>query len=155
MARRSKRAIVAESLKDPEIKKYVVEIIGEKVAKEVKTMARSMTQSVLKSQNMEHLKSFSWSTLLEELSKFTPVLKQILVSATKTWSNTDAVIRMFSAILLKHRNPNMNLVQKINAMILHAGHSSKQVHVYDLILWLYLYKNICPTTLRFISDYRG
>ena len=73
VARRSKRAIAAESLNDPEMKKYVGKIIGEKVAKEVKTMARSTTQSVLKSQNIEHLKSFSWSTLLEELSKFTCV----------------------------------------------------------------------------------
>lgn len=130
VARQNKKTIAIESLKDPVTKKHVLRIIGREVAKEVKRMASDKVRSVLKSQNVDHLKSFHWNMLLQELSKFAPILSSLFTSATKTRvlrPNTDAVIGMCAAILLNHHNPKMNLVQKINSLILYAGHSSKQV----------------------------
>ena len=130
VARQSKQTIAVESLKDPVTKKYILRIIGREVVKEVKRMASDKVESVLKSQNIDHLKSFHWDMLLQELSKFAPVLSSLFTSATKTRvlrSNTDAVIGMCAAILLNHHNSKMNLIQKIISLILYAGHSSKQV----------------------------
>ena len=38
------------------------------------------------------------------------------------------VIGTCVAILLKHRNPKLSLLQKIISLVLYAGHASKQVH---------------------------
>ena len=130
VARKKKKTIAAETLKDPVLKGYVVDLIGKEVAKELKNMASTKAESVLQSQDVAQLKLFSWDVLLNELSEVAATLKQILTCATKTRvtrSNTNAVIGICSAILLNHRNPNMNLMQKIISLILHAGHSSKQV----------------------------
>ena len=105
VARQSRKTIAVESLKDPVTRKYVLRIIGREVAKEVKGMASDKVESVLQSLNTDHLKSFHWDILLQELSKFAPILHSLLTSATKTRvlrSNTDAIIGMCTAILLHH-----------------------------------------------------
>ena len=149
---RKKKTIAAETLKDPVLKVcglcmavllwqhveclllllkgYVVDLIGKEVAKELKNMVSTKVESVLQSQDVAQLKLFSWDILLNELSEAATTFKRILTCATKTRvtrSNTNAVIGICSAILLNHRNQNMNLVQKIVALILHDGHASKQV----------------------------
>ncbi len=76
----------------------------------------------------KELKEFSWEFVINDLSWFAPTLKQVLVSATKTRSPG-----ICSAILVKHRNPELNLVQKLVAMILYDGHCFKKgnyTHVY-------------------------
>ncbi len=53
-----------------------------------------------------------------------------LTAATKTRTkrtNQEAVIGMCFAIIIKHRNPTLNLLQKIISLVLYSGHSSKQV----------------------------
>ena len=130
VARQSKKTMAVESLRDPIVKKHILKRIGKEIGKEIRCMTSDNAKSVLRSQDADILKTFHWDTLLRELSKFTPVLRMLLAAATKTRvprSNTDAVIGMCAAILLSHQNPTMNLVQKINSLILYAGHSSKQV----------------------------
>ena len=56
-----------------------------------------------------------------------PVILRLLKSATKIHgirSNRSGVIGMCIALLLKHRNPKINLIQR---MISYAGHCSKEV----------------------------
>ena len=104
--------ITVESLKGPVTKKYILRIRRE-VAKEVKRMASDKVWSVLKRQNADHLKSFHWDMLLQQLSKFAPVLSRLFTSARKTRvlrSNADAVLGMRAAILLNHHNPKMNVI---------------------------------------------
>ena len=74
-----------------------------------------------------HLKEFNWDLLLSELSKYTPLLKSFLSSETTRTprSNTHAVIRMCTAILLHNRNRNLNLVQKIHSLILYSSYNAK------------------------------
>ncbi len=117
-------------MKDKSVKKYILKLVGQEIFKEVKCMASDKVNSILQSTNANDLKCFSWNSLLTELTQFAPLMSSVLVSATKTRaprSNTKAVIGMCAAIILKHRNPRMNIVQKINSLILYAGHSSKQV----------------------------
>ncbi|XP_064384950.1 uncharacterized protein LOC135333864 [Halichondria panicea] len=118
-------------MKDKSVKKYILKLVGQEIFKEVKCMASDKVNSILQSTNANDLKCFSWNSLLTELTQFAPLMSSVLVSATKTRaprSNTKAVIGMCAAIILKHRNPRMNIVQKINSLILYAGHSSKQVY---------------------------
>ena len=136
VAHNKKYTIAAETLKDPILKGYVVDLIGKEVAKELKYMASTKADSVLQSQDVTQLKLFSWDVVLKELSEVGTTLKKILTCATKTRatrSNTNVVIGICSAILLNHRNPKMNLIQKIISLILYAGHSSKQVQLYKLL----------------------
>lgn len=75
-----------------------------------------------------------------EISTRAPVLLRILTAATKTRKdrpNQFTVIGMCFALILKHRNPSLNLIQKIISLILYAGHSSKQVCLILIMLqWL-------------------
>lgn len=130
VARQSKKTIAVESLKDPVVKKHILKKIGKEMAKEIRSVASDKAESVLRSQDADSLKTFHWDTLLQELSTFAPVLRMLLTAATKTRtprSNTNGVIGMCAAILLNHQDPRMNLVQKINSLILYGGHCSKQV----------------------------
>ena len=61
---------------------------------------------------------------------YAPLLRHLLYSATTTRvsrSNTDAVVGMCAAIVLNHGNPKMNLVQRMNSLIVYAWHCSKKV----------------------------
>lgn len=130
IARKSHKTIAMEALKNVCTRKHIVMSPGKELAKEIKVMASDSANSILQSQNPDHLKQFSWDVLLHELSTYVPLLKSLLFSATKTRvarSNTDAVVGMCAAILINHRNSKMSLIQKINSLILYAGHTSKQV----------------------------
>ena len=130
VARKSHKTIAIEALKSVTTKKHILNTIGKELAREIKAMASDPVNSILQSHNPDHLKQFNWDMLLDELSTHAPQLKRLLLSAAKTKiprSNTNAVVGMCAALLIKHRNPKMNLVQKINSLILYAGHCSKQV----------------------------
>ncbi len=137
VARKSKKTIAAETLKDSSTKGYIVSIIGRELSREVRAMASDPVKSILQSQNPDDLKQFKWDTLLRELSKCAPVLSRLLLLATKTKRprlNQKAVIGVCAAILINHRNSKMNLVQKLASLILYAGHASKQVSRRTVIL---------------------
>ena len=87
--------------------------------------------SFLSCQMKDDLKEFQQNRLHAELSLKAPVLLSILLDATKTRvprPNSHIVIGTCVAILLKHRNPKLSLLQKIISLVLYAGHASKQVH---------------------------
>ena len=82
-------------MKDPAVKKYIIKLVAKEVKMEVRRMASDSADFVLKSNDPEQLKSFTWDILLTELSRFAPVLLNILVGATQTRvprPNTNAVI---------------------------------------------------------------
>ena len=112
IARKSKKTVAQGALRDPITKQCIVKMLGKELRQEVKTMSSQGANSILKSPNAEHLKDLLGTMIFSELSKFAPLLKSLLCFATKTRtprSNTDA---MFAAMMFKHRNPNMNLVQR-------------------------------------------
>ena len=102
-----------------------------KMRKEIRTMCSDNIKSSLQSQSKEKLTSgLSWDQLHSELSKNAPTLLSFLQACTKTRvarPNTKAVVGVCAAIILKHRQPKMNLLQKIISLILYAGHASKVI----------------------------
>lgn len=127
MARRSRKTIAVESMKDPCTRQVLVKLFGKEVHKEIRLMA---SESFLCSQSKDDLKEFKWDRLHAELSHKAPVLLSILLDATKTRvprPNSHIVVGTCVAILLKHRNPKMSLLQRIISLVLYAGHTSKQV----------------------------
>ena len=93
-------------------------------------MTSDNAHSFLCSQSKADLKEFKWDRLHAELSDNAPTLLSILLAATKTRvprPNAHIVVGTCVAILLKHCNPKMSLLQKIISLVLYAGHASKQV----------------------------
>ncbi len=92
---------------------------------------------------MESVKRFSWNLLAKELESKAPTLYGVLsvcvdvrrrkrkrkTTKQKSSSNT-AMLGVCAAILLRHRNQKMNLLQRIITLIFHSGHASKQVYIY-------------------------
>ena len=84
MARRSKKAIAAECMKDPAVQKHVVKLVGKMVHAEIKKFCSDSSNSILKCDDPQCIKTFSWESFNSEISKFTPVLKGILQATCKT-----------------------------------------------------------------------
>ena len=97
-------------------------------------MSSTETPSCWRYTSCEDLQNFCWDKLISELSVKAPTLLCILQAATKKRiprKNTKAVICMCAAILFKHLNSSISLVQKVVTTILFAGHAMKQVsHVF-------------------------
>ena len=142
VAHKRKMAVARECCKDSGTLKYIVAILGSKMRKEIRTMCSDSTKSFLQSQSKEKLTTgLCWDQLHSELSKNAPTLLTFLQACTKTRvprTNTKAVVGVCAAIILKHRQPKMNLLQKIISLILYAGHASKKVitsNVTSALFW--------------------
>lgn len=139
------KTVGLQALKNPETRKYILKLLGRELAREVRAMSSCRANSILKSQDPKHLKEFTWHMLDKELSIYAPLLRHLLHSATTTRvprSNTDAVLGMCAAIVLNHRNPKMNLVQKMNSLIMYAGHCSKKVSIVFCVLQYRPYSDV-------------
>ena len=129
---------------------HAVTILGNMIHKEVKTIASKKVESTLLFKSKNCITNFKWATVHGEMVSHTPLLCKILTAATKTRAeqqNQAAVIGICFAVIMKQRNPTLNLLQKIISLILYSGHSSKLV---SLLLRI---KISAPWLLyRYISD---
>ena len=118
-------------MKDPVIKGHILKLVGKTVHAEIKKFCSDVVKSIIKCDDPLSINTFTWQSFSSEISTFAPVLKGILESTSKSRkSNTDVkiVVCMCVALLLRSRNPRMNLIQKMLSLILYAGHASKQVN---------------------------
>ena len=132
VARRSKRAIAAECMKDHAVQKHILKLVGKMVHAEIKKFCSDGANSILKRDDPQCIKTFSWESFNSEVSKFAPILKGILQATCKarmSKTHFNVVMCVCVALLLRNRNPRMNLIQKIISLVLYGGHSSKQVHL--------------------------
>ena len=106
-------------------------------------MCSDRHDSVLKSSNPQTLRTFKCEMIINEMEECSPTLLSILRECTRslkakhresnkrrreaTPSDRNAVIAMCTAILCKNRRSSMCLLQKLIALIMQAGRSSKQV----------------------------
>ena len=106
VARRSKKTIAVECMKDAGIKKHILKLVGNIVRAEIKKLSSVDVQSVLQKDDFATIKSFSWQTMMSELSGHTPVLKHILESTSprKNQPNFVAVVCLCVALLARNRN---------------------------------------------------
>ena len=110
----------------------------------MKVLSSKKGSSLLRDRSVESIKSISWDGLAEEIQRKAPTLYGVLwacvsmkrrkrkrkgrpMKATKESPSDIAVLGVCTAILLRHHNQHMILLQRIIALILHSGHSSKQV----------------------------
>ena len=135
LARRSNQAVAKECLESLRIRKHIMLRIGFLLRQELKVMCFERVDSILqRSPSPEHdaddQNPIAWKILMTELSRHAPIMYNIMCSCTQTQrerNNRDAVIGMCCSILLKLRYARMSAIQKVIAVVLYAGHSSKQV----------------------------
>lgn len=117
-------------MKDHAVQKHIVKLVGKMVHTEIKKFCSDSANSILKRDDPQCIKTFSWESFNSEISKFAPVLKSILQATSKmrmSNANFNVVMCVCVALLLRNRNPRMNLIQKIISLLFYGGHSSKQV----------------------------
>ena len=102
------------------------------VHSEVQGLCSDRVDSTLKHHSRDELITFQWSNIYDELQQHTPILLEILLTATATRCprpNREALISMCAAMICKLHRPQMSIAQKTLSLILYSGHASKQVHV--------------------------
>ena len=110
----------------------------------MKQLCKMNPPSMLRDTSLESLTSFTWDALVEELRERSPTLYQILKEAAqkrrkvskarKSYIVEDnTVIGLCSAVLMRHKNNKMNMVQRIISLLLYSEHASKQVKFYCVV----------------------
>ena len=118
-------------LDDGLIRRYILEGVCKILRGEIAAMCSDQVESMLKSQDVDDLSTFTWDGVHSELEEHAPTLLQILHGCTTfriPRPNQKAVIGLCAAVLCKYRRSSMSLFQKVMSLILYAGHSSKKVY---------------------------
>lgn len=142
VGRLNRSSIARQAMNDQRIRERILNILGEKIRKEMKAMCSLTDLSILRDTSPKTLQSFKWDTLVAELQQKAPILTKVLRQCSqrtrkpselqrKTRRIPDNhVVAICAAILLRHRNVGMNLVQRMMSVILYSGNAPKQVHTY-------------------------
>lgn len=139
VARRSRRSIALQAVKDKRIRTQVLNVLGKDITKELKSMCSLCTSSILRT---DKLLSFSWSDLEKELQDLAPTLYVLLDRALEIHISPsrakgrktnkyrrvrkDGILGLCAALLCRYRNQSMNLLQRLVSVILYRGGASKQ-----------------------------
>ena len=91
----------------------------------MKQICSDKHHSILHMKFKEALKRFTWDRVWRELSDHVPTLLRVIGSRNS--ENAKPALCVCTKILLKLRNPKMNLVQALVSLVLKAGHASIQV----------------------------
>ena len=159
VAVKNRSTIGRQAVRDPKIRKRVLSILTKDIQKEMTTLCARKTGSILRQSSIQAINSFSWEAVTEELQRVAPTLHTILEGCVdvkrrqrkkpetsqqqkgrrrikaKRPCNT-AILGVCASILLRHKNVHMNALQRIISLVLHTGHSAKQVYAHACILCL-------------------
>ena len=138
LGRRNHHAIARQAIQNPKTKAACLKVLEKDIQRELSSMVSTKrSPSCLRLRSSDALESFSWEKLCMELQSSAPTFYQVLHGcvnvkrrqrATKTHHpSNSAILGVCAALLLRHRNQNMNLLQRIISLILHSGHAAKQV----------------------------
>ena len=139
VGRRNSRSVARQVVNHRRIREYVLRQLGRLIRKDMEHMCSTKKPSMLRKGSLEAMKSFCWEDLVKELENSSPLFCQLLRECVtrkrrkaskrgRSYAvNDSAVIGVCAAILLHHRNANMNLVQRIVSALLYSGHAPKQV----------------------------
>ena len=129
-ARGNWKAIITRSVKNPKQIAFIVKCVARLLKYELAKLCSNRCDSVLRSNNLDYIKKFEWSSLLVEAKQNTPHLMMVLTKCTETPTkrqNSNCIIGVIIAILAKHRRPQAALIQKLVSLLLYSGHCSKLV----------------------------
>lgn len=149
--RKNKWKCATESLKEPLIRDYIIKKLLTLVNKEIKCLCSSKVNSFLRSSDVT---GFSWDAVITQVKSHAPLFFAFMQACMHTMTprkNHSAVLGMCTAILLKHRCRDMNLVQKVLSLVLYVGNARKQVLFIILAIDILYYFFTC----RCFSGYRG
>ena len=120
IARGHKKGLVDQCFGDKETSFYIRKKTESIIRSEIKKMCSQEVNSILQGP-VKDIASFKWESVLVELNANAPTLLSVLSETSST------TIGVCCCIILKSRFNKMSLVQKMVAVILQAGHSSKKV----------------------------
>ena len=139
IARHSHSSIARQAIRNTKMRAMCLTILEKDIQKELTKVAstkRGTGSSCLRQRNLDALQTFSWEKLHAELRLTAPTFYRVLqglvnvrrrdnVPQKRRYCPLDsAVLGVCAAILLRHRNHNFNLVQRIISLIIYSGHTS-------------------------------
>ncbi len=136
---RGKWSSIAQAvLKDEALAGRVVSGVAATIGREVKLVCSAKHESILMMKTKPALENFTWRTVWAELQQSAPTLLKVLQEALPRQKRESEaakpVICMCASLLLKFRNPRVNVVQAVISLILQAGHASKEVRLMLVIV---------------------
>ena len=139
VGRRNSRSVARQVVNHRHIREHVLRQLGRLIRKDMERMCNTKRPSMLRKGTLEAMKSFCWEDFEKELESNSPLFCQVLRECVtrkrrkaskrgRSYAvNDSTVIGVCAAILLRHRNANMNLVQRIVSALMYSGHAPKMV----------------------------
>lgn len=153
-------------MRNPKTRAICLKILEKDIQKDLSRVASTKEGcSCLQQKTLSALQNFSWERLHEELKFKAPTLYRVLQGCvnvhrreregrkgSRTYRPSDsAVLGVCAALLLRHRNQRLNLLQRIISLILHSGHAGKLVccsllfvHVHAIALLVQMWSDVYP-----------
>lgn len=128
VGRGNKESIVKAVMENPHLHEFVVRAISKEVQGELKEICSDSYDTILRMKYKVALQNFTWSRVWKELQSKTPTLLAIL-SGGYSKGQVQPALCTCASILMKLRNPKVNLVQAMISVLLKAGHANTQVSV--------------------------
>ena len=143
VGRQNRKSIARQVVADTVTRTHIVDQLGKVIDKEMRQMCSLKVPSILRGSDPNVLRTFSWSKVIDELKSVAPTLLRVLQSCVSVKEppskrrlhkktvrpKGDGIIGLCAAIVLRHRNQSMNLVQHVLSLVLYSGHSSKMVSI--------------------------
>ena len=138
VGRRNCSSVAKQAMSHTRIRQFILKRVGKLIRKDMERICSKQASSILRKRSPDAMKSFTWADFIQEMEQSSPVFCQILKECVHrkrrkvskqgvSYAVDDAaVIGMSAAILLRHRNTHMNLVQRIISTLLYSGHAPKQ-----------------------------
>ena len=155
IGRRSHPAISRQVMRNPKTRATCLKVLEKYIQKDLTRVASIKEgSSCLRKRTLDALQSFSWEKLHSELRSKAPTLYRVLQGCVHVRRKErtrkkgggirpkdSAVLGICAALLLRHRNHHLNLVQRIMSLILHCGHAGKQVRFSTVCINSHLHKH--------------
>ena len=111
---------------NPDLHPLVVRAVTKELQNELKEICADGYDTILRMKYRVALEMFTWSRVWKELQSKTPTLLEILSGGCSNGPVQPSICTCAS-ILMKLRNPKVNLVQAMVSVVLKAGHANIQV----------------------------
>ena len=131
-------------MENPHLRILVVRAVSKAVQSELKEICSDRYDTILRMKYKVALESFTWSRVWKELQSKTPTLLEILSGGCSDGPVQPSICTCAS-ILLKLRNPKVNLVQAMVSVVLKAGHANTQV--YNCSYYMHTTDGQCSATV--------
>lgn len=137
LARRQGLSFAKAAWQSERYRQQIVSHIQRQISAEAKLLCSTSNACSLRGKTADSLTAIDWEELYNELSRRAPVLFSALGAVLRTRSISQPgqkiAVCISASVLLFRRNRNVSLIQRATAMILYAGHSSKNVSLCSLV----------------------